>query len=519
MANDLDAVIIGGGHNGLVAACYLAKAGLKVTVLERRGVVGGASVTEEDTFPGFRVSTAAMVGGLLKPKIAAELELHKFGYGPLVSYDPVSLQLFPDGRYLLAWNDPVKTMDEFAKFSRKDGEAFLDLRMRMDRLVSVLKPLELRPPMSIEEICRQFPDPEDAYFFQEVLTSPMKDFLDARFETEEVKANVVSNGVVGLAGGPYSPGSVYMVLHYWPELGVPIGTVPGGMGAITQALAACARSHGAEVRTGAEVARVIVKEERATGVELMNGEVLNARVVLSNADPKRSLLGLVEAEHLDESFRRRVESVRSEGVVFKANLALSELPDFTAIPGKEVGPQHIAPFRICPSVDYLERAWDDAKFGETSREPYMYCVIHSATDPTAAPEGKHLMGVFVQYAPYHLRDTDWDTERDVFGKRCIDTLAIYAPNIPDAIIDYQFLSPRDLEEKLYLTHGHMFHAENAFAQLFNARPVRGMSDYRTPIPGYYLCGAGTHPGGTVRGAPGHNAAHEVIKDLGEGVVG
>lgn len=518
MATDLDAVIIGGGHNGLVAACYLAKAGLKVCVLERRKVVGGASVTEE-TFPGFRVSTAAMVGGLLKPKIATELELHKFGYGPLVSYDPTSLQLFLDGRYLLAWNDPVKTLDEFAKFSRKDGEAFLDLHMRMDRLVSVLKPLELRPPMGIEEICRQFPDPEDAYFFQEVLTSPMKDFLDARFETEEVKANVVSNGVVGLAGGPYSPGSVYMVLHYWPELGVPIGTVPGGMGAITQALAACARSHGAEVRTEAEVARVIVRDERASGVELINGEVLNARVVLSNADPKRSLLDLVEPEHLEESFRRRMRSVRTEGVVFKANLSLSELPDFTAIPGKEVGPQHIAPFRICPSVDYLERAWDDAKFGQTSREPYMYCVIHSATDPTAAPEGKHLMGVFVQYAPYHLRDTDWDTERDVFGKRCIDTLALYAPNIPDAIIDHQFLSPSDLEEKLYLTHGHMFHTENSFTQLFNARPIRGMSDYRTPIPGYYLCGAGTHPGGTVRGAPGHNAAHEAIKDLGEGVVG
>ena len=211
--------------------------------------------------------------------------------------------------------------------------------------------------------------------------------------------------------------------------------------------------------------------------------------------------------------------MRSEGIVFKINLALSGLPDFTAIPGKELGPQHIGPFKICPSVDYLERAWDDAKFGRTSREPYMYCVIHSATDSTIVPEGKHSMGVFVQYAPYHLRDTDWETERDVFGKRCIDTLAQYAPNIPDAIIDYQFLSPKDLEEMLYLTHGHMFHAENALSQLFNARPIRGMSDYRTPVSGYYLCGAGTHPGGTVRGAPGHNAAHEAIRDLREGVVG
>ena len=518
MATDWDAVIIGGGHNGLVAACYMAKAGLKVAVLERREVVGGASVTEE-TFPGFRISTAAMVGGLLKPKIASDLDLHKFGYGPLVPYDPVALQLFPDNRYMLWWSDPVKTLDEFAKFSRKDGEAFLDLRKRMDRLAAVLKPLELRPPMSVEEIARQFPDPEDAYFFQEILVSPMKDFLDARFETEEAKASVCSNGVVGLAAGPYSPGSVYMMLHYWPELGIPIGAVPGGMGGITAALARCARSHGAEVRTEAEVARVIVRDEKASGVELLNGEVLNARVVLSNADPKRSLLGLLEPDHLEESFRRRLTSVRSEGIVFKINLALSELPDFTAIPGKELGPQHIGPFKICPSVDYLERAWDDAKFGRTSREPYMYCVIHSATDSTIVPEGKHSMGVFVQYAPYHLRNTDWETERDVFGKRCIDTLAQYAPNIPDAIIDYQFLSPKDLEEKLYLTHGHMFHTENALAQLFNARPIRGMSDYRTPVSGYYLCGAGTHPGGTVRGAPGHNAAHEAIRDLREGVVG
>ena len=518
MATDWDAVIVGGGHNGLVAACYMAKAGLKVAVLERREVVGGASVTEE-TFPGFRISTAAMVGGLLKPKIAADLELHKFGYGPLVPYDPVALQLYPDNRYMLWWSDPVKTLDEFAKFSRKDGEAFLDLRKRMDRLAAVLKPLELRPPLSVEEIARRFPDPEDAYFFQEVLVSPMKDFLDARFETDEAKASICSNGLVGLAAGPYSPGSVYMMLHYWPELGIPIGAVPGGMGGITAALASCARSHGAEVRTEAEVARVIVREERAAGVELLNGEVLNARVVLSNADPKRSLLGLLEPDHLEESFRRRVSSVRSEGIVFKINLALSELPDFTAIPGKELGPQHIGPFKICPSVDYLERAWDDAKFGKTSREPYMYCVIHSATDSTIVPEGKHSMGVFVQYAPYHLRDTDWETERDIFGKRCIDTLAQYAPNIPDAIIDYQFLSPKDLEEKLYLTHGHMFHTGNALAQLFNARPIRGMSDYRTPVSGYYLCGAGTHPGGTVRGAPGHNAAHEAIRDLREGVVG
>ena len=518
MATDWDAVIIGGGHNGLVAACYLAKAGLKVVVLERREVVGGASVTEE-TFPGFRISTAAMVGGLLKPKIAADLELHKFGYGPLVSYDPVGLHLYPDNRYMLWWNDPARTLEEFAKFSRRDGEAFLDLRMRMDRLAAVIKPLELRSPMSVDEIAARFPHPEDAHFFQEVLVSPMKDFLDARFETEEVKVSIAPSGMVGLAGGPYSPGSVYMMLHYWPELGVPIGAVPGGMGAITSALARCARSHGAQVRTEVEVARVIVREERASGVELVNGEKINARVVLSNADPKRSLLGLLEPDHLEESFRRRVASVRSEGVVFKINLALSELPDFTAIPGKELGPQHIAPFRICPSVDSLERAWDDAKFGRTSREPYMYCVIHSATDPTVVPEGKHSLGLFVQYAPYHLRGADWDTERDIFGKRCIDTLARYAPNIPDAIIDYQFLSPRDLEEKLYLTHGHMFHAENALGQLFNARPMRGISDYRTPVPGYYLCGAGTHPGGTVRGAPGHNAAHEAIKDLREGVIG
>ena len=518
MAERYDVAVVGGGHNGLVAACYMAKSGLKVIVLERRHMVGGASITEEP-FPGFKVSTIAMVGGLLKPKIIADLGLEGFGYQLLDTYDPVGMHLFPDDRCLIWWQNPVKTLAEFDKFSKKDDQAFLDLARQMDRLARVLKPLELMPPLSLPEVAAKFDDPADVDLLYEVMFSSMKDFLDARFESEEVKASIAPGGTVGLAGGPYTPGSVYMMLHYWPESGIALGTVPGGMGAITQALSRCAQSHGATIRTEAEVARIIVRDARATGVELVSGEVIDARIVVSNADPKRTLLGLVESQHLDEGFRHRLRSVRTEGIVFKVNLALSELPDFKAYPGKTLGPQHIGTFRINPTVDYLERAWDDAKYGHTSREPYMYCVIHSATDPTAAPAGKHSLGLFVQFAPYHLKDSTWEVERDVFGKRCIETLAQYAPNVPDAIIDYQFLSPKDLEEKLYLTHGHMFHTELTASQLFSFRPMRGVSDYRTPIAGLYLCGAGTHPGGTVRGAPGHNAAHEVIKDLREGAAG
>ena len=347
----------------------------------------------------------------------------------------------------------------------------------------------------------------------------MKDFLDARFESEEAKASICSNGVVGLAAGPYSPGSVYMMLHYWPELGVPIGAVPGGMGGITAALARCARNHGANVRTEAEVARVIVREEKATGVELLNGEVLNARVVLSNADPKRSLLGLLEPDQLDESFRRRMTSVRSEGIVFKVNLALSEPPDFTAIPGRELAPHHIAPFKICASVDYLERAWDDAK---SDGPPRSRICTASCTRPRTRRSCRRASTAW-DYS-YSTRPitcgTPTGTRSATSSESAVSTpWPSTHPTSPTPSSTYQFLSPRDLEEKLYLTHGHMFHAENALAQLFNARPMRGMSDYRTPIPGYYLCGAGTHPGGTVRGAPGHNAAHEAIKDLREGVVG
>lgn len=517
MAEQYDVAVVGGGHNGLVAAAYLAKAGLRVIVLERRHIVGGASVTEEP-FPGFKISTAAMVGGLLKPKIATDLELAKYGYR-LVPYDPVGLHLFPDGRHMMSWKDPAKTFTEIEKFSRKDAQAYVEMLQLMERLARVMKPLELRPPLSFAELASKFGDPADVEAFHEVMFSSMKDFLDARFETEEVKATIAPNGTVGVAGGPMTPGTVYMMLHYWPETGPTLANVPGGMGTITQALARCAQSHGATIRTDAEVVRIVVRDEKAMGVELVNGQIIEAKVVVSNADPKRTYLGLVEPQHLGKSFRQRVDKIRTEGIVFKINLALSELPDFKAYPGTTLGPQHIAPFRICPTVEYLERAWDDAKYGRPSKEPYMYCVIHSATDPTVAPPGKHCMGLFIQFAPCHLKDTNWEVERDIFGKRCIEVLAEYAPNLPDSIIDYEFLSPKDLEERLYLTHGHMFHTESTVGQLLSFRPMPGLADYRTPIEGLYLCGAGTHPGDTVRGAPGHNAAHEIIRDWREGAIG
>ena len=516
MAEQHDVVIVGGGHNGLVAAAYLAKAGYDVLVLERRYVIGGACVTEE-LFPGFKVSIAAQIGGLLKHKIVRDLNLEKFGYR-LMPYDPQRMHLFPDGRYLQFWQDPAKTKSQIEKFSSKDAIAYLQFERLMDRLASIIKPLELHPPPSLGELEARFRDAGEEESFRQVMFGTMKDFVDSRFESEELKVAVAVRGMTGIAAGPMSQGSAYMMLHYWPEPGVSWGGVPGGMGALTQALGQAAEYYGATIRTESEVARIIVSGEKATGVELLDGSIIEAKVLASNADPKRTFLNLLEPMHLDEGFRHQVAGIRTEGVALNLHFALDGLPEFKAHPGKEPGPQHNGIFWICPSLDSLERAWDDAKYGHASREPYLAGIIHSAMDPTVAPPGKHYMTVYGQWAPYHLRDSTWEMERDVYARHCIDVLADYLPNLKDIIIDYQLLSPKDLEDRLYLTDGHMFHGESTVGQLFGFRPVPGWANYRTPISHLYLCGAGTHPGGTVTGAPGHNAAQEIINDWREGII-
>ena len=518
MADRYDVTVVGGGHNGLVCAAYLAKAGLSVAVIERRAVVGGACVTEE-IFPGYKVCTAAQIGGLLKTKIIRDLELEKFGFG-LVPFDPHRLHLFPDGRYIQFWRDPAKSMAEVAKFSERDAQAYLEFERQMDRLASIIKPeLELRPPMSIGALEARFDEAGQSRAFREIMFGSMKGFLDSRFESVEVKASIAPRGMTGIDMGPMSAGSAYMMLHYWPEPGTAWGRVPGGMGTITQALAGAARSLGAEVYTEAEVASISVKRGRVVGVELADGRTIEARVVVSNADPKRTFQKLVEPEYLDSDFLTQVEGISAEGMTFNIHFAMSGLPEFKAFPGEGQGPQHQGLFWIAPTVEYLERAWDEAKFGSPANEPYLTGIIHSVMDPSMAPPGKHYMTVYGQWAPYHLRDGDWNEIGDSYVKHCVDLMTEYIPNLPEVIDDYFLVSPKELEDRLYMSQGHMFHGECVPGQLFQHRPFSGWADYRTPIKDLYMCGAGTHPGGTVTGAPGHNAAHEILKDWKEGVVG
>lgn len=521
MAQEYDAIIIGGGHNGLVTAGYLAKAGLKVIVLERRHVVGGAVVTEE-LIPGYKSSTASQLGGLLKSKIINDLELERFGF-KIYRHDPTNMHLFPDGRYLMNWLDKGKTRKEIEKFSKKDAEAFFEMERFFDRYAEIIKPLELAPPPSFAELASRFKTPEEEEGFRKILMMSIKDFLDDRFESDEVKASIAPWGVVGTAAGPMSPGTVYMVLHYRSDQGTGqrggLGWIPGGMGTITQAMARAVESFGATVRINAEVVQISVKNGKAVGVVLKDGEEIRGKAMASNADPKRTFLTLVEPQHLEDDFLKRVRRIRMEGVIFKAELVLDGLPNYKCYPGTEPGPQHRALIRICPSLEYLEKAWDDMKYGRPSQNPYLTCFIQTVHDDSLAPPGKHIMGIYAQYTPYHLKDSSWEVERDKFGNRVIDILAEYAPNIKDIIVDHKFLSPLDLEERLYMTYGHMFQGEVAPGQIFSFRPLTGWSNYRTPIANLYLCGAGAYPGGTVTGAPGHNAAHEILKDWREGTIG
>jgi phytoene dehydrogenase-like protein len=344
----------------------------------------------------------------------------------------------------------------------------------------------------------------------------VRTYLDERFESEEIKATLATDGVIGTNGGPSTPGTAYIMLHHVMGGATGIrglwGFVRGGMGAISAAIAASAQRRGATIRTAAPVARLLIRQGRAYGVVLDSGEEIHARVVLSNADPQVTFLQLVEPAELAADFRRDIAHLRMQGCSLKINLALDALPDFTAYPGAQLGPQHGATMHICPSMDYVDRAWEEAQMGRPSTQPLLEITIPTAYDDSLAPPGKHIMGIFVQYAPYHLRDADWDQCKEPFADRCLEVLAQYAPNIRQAIIHRQVISPLDLERQYALTGGNIFHGEMTLDQLFFMRPVAGWAQYRTPIRGLYLCGSGAHPGGGVMGAPGHNAAGAVLAD-------
>jgi phytoene dehydrogenase-like protein len=519
-----DAIVIGAGHNGLVTACYLARAALRVLVLERRDVVGGACVSEE-TFPGFKVSTAAYVNSLFHTAIVRDLKLASYGY-EVLPRDPDSFTPLPDGRSLLMGSDADLTRREIAKFSVRDAERYPRYEAMLERVAAIVEPtLTIAPPdlprprlgdlRTLFSLGRAFRRLDGATGEAvEILTGAARPILDRWFESEELKGTLATDAVIGAMAGPSMPGTAYVLFHHvMGESGGARGVwayVRGGMGGLTQALAAVARDLGADIRCDAEVSRILVRDGRAVGVALASGDEFRAPIVVSNADAHVTFLRLLDRSTLPEAFVADIERINYASASLKINVALAELPSFLALPGTAAGPQHRGSIHICPDQDYIERAFDDAKYGRPSAEPVLECTIPSVVDPTVAPPGRHLMSIFVQYAPYELRDGSWDDQRDAFADRCFDLLNEYAPNFKNSVLDVQVLTPLDLERVFNLTGGNIFQGAMTPGQLFAFRPVPGYARYRTPLAGLYLCGAAAHPGGGVMGTPGLNAAREIL---------
>ena len=511
-----DAIVVGAGHNGLIAAGYLAKAGKHVLVLERREIIGGATVTEE-LIPGYRLSTCSYVCNLLLPEVIRDLELKRHGYD-VRPFDPQYFVPFPDGQYFMSSLDGSTTREQIAKFSAKDVAGYDAYWAMWDRIIARMRPLLIRPAPSWAEIERAFAGPQGMEDWRTLTRKSIAEVLDEFFESEQIKAPLSTGGVIGVNAGPRTPGTCYVKYHHlignidghqgaW-------GYVRGGMGAIPTALAAFGREHGVDILADAEVAEIEIEQGAARGVRLDDGRRFAADVVLSSADPQRTYLGLVGERHLPSDLTLGIKRFKVKGSVVKVFLALGELPDFTALPGTAVGPQHTGGIVINPSVDYLERAWDDCKRGQPSARPFMDCYIQSATEGELTPPGKHAMSLFVQYAPYDLAEGTWDERRDAIGQNIVATLAEYAPNLPAAIEAMLVLGPPDIERIVGITGGNIFHGEILPDQMFGYRPVPGYADYRTPIDGLYLCGSGAWPGGAVFGAPGRNCARQVLGDLG-----
>ncbi len=526
MTDKYDALIIGGGHNGLVCAFYLARAGLKVRVLERRHVVGGAAVTEE-FHPGFRNSTASYTVSLLRPKVIADMKLHDRGFR-IIERTISNFFPFPD-TYLTLGGGTQRTQEQFARFNKKDADAYPRYDAALERVAQVLRDLALKIPPNaggglaeVVAAARQgWPlaklDIAAQRDLLDVFTKSARDFLDGWFEDDHVKSAFAFDAVVGNFAGVSTPGSAYVLLHHvFGEVNGKFGAwghSVGGMGAITQAMQGACLDAGVEISLDAPVARVLVDGGKAAGVVLESGEELAAPIVAANVGPAMLYRQMVDASEMPEDFRRRIAGFKTGSGTFRMNVALSELPDFTVLPGKERAEHHTAGIIIAPGLDYMDRAFDDAKVSGWSKEPIVEMKLPTTVDDSLAPPGMHIASLFCQqFAPELPDGRSWDDAREEVADLIIDTVDRHAPNFKKSVIARQIHSPLDLERKFGLTNGDIFHGRMSLDQLWSARPVLGHGDYRAPIRGLYMCGSGTHPGGGVTGAPGHNAAQAILAD-------
>ena len=520
-----DVVIIGGGHNGLACAAYLAKAGLDVLVLEKRGVVGGAAVTEEP-WPGYRVSSASYVVSLMPPQVVRELDLKRYGYEVSI-IAPDYFVPFPDGTSLTLWGDVERDAAAIGRFSERDAAAYVAFDRYFDRVARLLKDLlfVVPPNMNLRDLPKWAATAgrfrkwsgRDLHETVRLFTMSAADFLDEWFEDERVKGALATQAIIGAWCGPMTPGSAYVLMHHWigqvdGHAGA-WGWAKGGMGGISAAMARAAEAAGAEVRTDAEVDRVAINASgRAVGVALADGSLVRAQRVVSCAHPVTTYLSLIGEERLPGDVVRDVKRYRTRSGSVKLNVALSELPAFPA--WDQEGDLHTGLVAVSPSIGYLERAWDDAKYGRMSEHPYVEVVFPTAHEPQGlAPKGKHLMLAFSQYGPYELAEGSWDEGgREDYAARVLKALGEFAPSLESAVEHLEVLTPRDIEERFGLVGGNIMQGELTPDQLFSFRPIPGHGDYRTPVAGMYLCGSGTHPGGGVMGVPGRNAASVILRD-------
>jgi phytoene dehydrogenase-like protein len=524
MTQEYDAIIIGGGHNGLTCAAYLAKAGRKTLVLERRHVLGGAAVSEE-VFPGFTFTVCSYVVSLLRPEVIRELELAKHGLHIM----PVDSAVAPleNGDYFATYADEASTREEIRRHSHRDAEMAPKFTQMMYEMAFAVKPIiGMVPPNpekpgirglgTMKELGQHLHGlgKDTLHQLTKIMTMSVADFVEEWYESDILKALASLNGIIGTLLGPKSPGTAYVLLHhYMGELDGAFtawGQQKGGTGGVSEAIASAARSHGAEIRCNAPVAQVIVKNGRAVGVALENGDEIYAKTIASGCDPKVTFRTLVDEKELPDDLVAAIDKFKYRGSSGKVNLALDALPNFTAIKDPALLRGSV---EICPSMDYLERAYDDASYGGFSERPYMDISIPTTSDPTMAPPGKHVMSIFVQYARYDMaKHGTHDEQRQAFGDAVINTLSDFAPNIKDIILHKQVLTPWDIEDKIALTEGNIFQGELTLDQLFFFRPAPGWADYRTPIRNYYQCGSGTHPGGGITAGPGRLAALEILRD-------